>query len=92
MVPASCEQGRAALGCGGGKRERFFDDRFEIAVFNMGNPGKGDKPAGEYLVPVPRPRFLDAVGSKEKRCGNAVELPLLVLPCGAEVPGQMGEF
>ena len=72
--------------------KRLGDDRRKIPVLpDVGDAGIGDDRGGEYPVGIAGPEGHDAVGGEEHRCRDVLKLPLLILPCGAEVAFQVRE-
>ena len=72
--------------------KRLGDDRRKIPVLaDVDDAGIGHHRGGEHPVGVAGPQRHDAVGGKEDGGGDVLKLPLLVLPCGAEVAFQVGK-
>ena len=71
--------------------QRLFDHRGKVAPFvDVGHAGVSHHRGGEHPVGVAGAQGHDAVGGEQDGRGDVLELPLLVLPCGAKVALEVG--
>ena len=97
-VAETCSDSGAAVDSGellvfgkAAQLERFLDDRCKVLVFSdMHDIRIGDDLCGKHAVLIAVLRGHQAVGGEQDRCRNVRKFLLLILPCGAEIPLQMG--
>ena len=75
-----------------GQGQGLFDDRGEVPVGDMGNPGPAHQTGGEDIVLVGFLGLLDAVGGHQDGPGKFGEFLVLVLPGRPVVAVEMGIF